>query len=415
MWEDILINSTQQEMRTCCYRTGTNLKVEEIKKLGPDVFNHHPDILKDKKEFTSTNSIPDSCHFCQVNWKNRESIIYNKWRQKDFSNKELKALATADRIARIEIYFGNTCNLACIYCNKEHSTKWAGLLGEKTRENKEWKQEMLSALFQYLERRLKSKNNAPMEFRFGGGEPFLNQGFFETLDKIIKIHRDSGSKQPGNKVTVLSNLSFDTSLVDRFIDVADQNPDWTWVVSGSVDAMGTKGEAIRSGLDFNKFSENFNRLAECKNVLVEILPSLNSLSLSETPNLLAWSLDIIRKHKIPPEMFDYGEHLITYPQELHISTLPSKYVSALDECIQTIEGTELHRKTHFFHRLKPIIGSRRGPKDLEQVDLFFKFMAKTHKVNYQEVFPILNEILDPEIAESLCQFIPQVIELWRKI
>ncbi len=397
MWNQIMINSMGQFLRTCWDRIGTEISIEEIEKFGPDVFTLHPDILKDRKHFLTKDSLPDKCLVCKFNWPSRAENLHNRWKEKSFTHWELKDLETADLIQRFEIYYGKTCNLACVYCNKEHSTRWEALLNHVTPDNPEWREAILKALYQYLERRIRSGNREPLDFRFGGGEPFLNPGYFETLESILEIYSENNIHIEGNTISVLSNLSYPHSLMERYIELANNHPSWKWIVSGSIDALGSVGENLRTGLEIEKFKKNLELLAKQKNIIIEIMPSISSISFPETPELLEWLLKFADEHGISNNRLDLSENLITNPYALNVSTLPEKYKEVVDHCLEIVRGTRFEHKSLYFEKIRSRIGTRRQPEHLDEIRLEMTQFGYAQRKNYFELFPILSDILDPSL------------------
>ncbi len=395
LWNQIYIKSGSRSISNCCFRPEIEVSLDTINEMGPNIFSFHPKSVADRKHFLSKTDLPSDCSTCKINWNSSKKVIHNEWRNQTFSKKQLKSLEKKDLLNYFEFHVGRTCNLSCIYCSPTHSTKWQKLLGQKIEDTSEWDQAIIKNFYLYLENRLKHSTPEPILFSFGGGEPFLNDSFFEMIDRIIFIYRKHNMLEIENRVQVISNLSLPEKKIEPFIKIAQKHPNWHWIVTGSLDAVSSVGEGIRPGLSVKKFQDNLHRLASSPPVKTWVLPSITSISLPETPELLRWSLDFIDEHKLEGEDFSYCANLVTTPQELHISTLPQHFKSVLDECIDTIKGTSLERDSYFFESLYPIIGTRRSPEDLTRVTRFFRHMSLKQNKDYFELFPILDTILDP--------------------
>ena len=201
----------------------------------------------------------------------------------------------------------------------------------------------------------------------------------------------------------MSNLNFSPTQLNKFIQLAENNPHWRWVVSGSLDAVGSKGEHIREGLDFELFRSNLMSLAKCENIEIEILPTVSSLSLPETPDLLLWILDFIKIYPSTKPPIWIGRNLVTWPAELHVGTLPIKFRATIDRCRSIVTGTALESLWGYLDQIDSLIASRRQPNQIKKVQSFFENMGKVQKKDYFSLFPVLGDILAPDTEKAAAQ------------
>ncbi len=394
MWTDINLNVFEKSIRTCCFRWTGETSKKEIDNLGGDAFLSLPIIKQAKKTFLTTNSFPKGCEKCEANWDCRSKVYYNKWKFDSFDEEKLNALESKDLISTIEIFPGNICNLSCLYCNEDHSSKWASIKGKGKFIDEKWEQSMLSVLSSYLKKRWSKPDSPPIEFKFGGGEPFLNKSFDLFLDRILEINSDSKYAPDDCTIFVISNLSFDTKLLNKFIHRVTKYSSFKWVICGSIDAIGKPAENIRNGLDFNQFVKNLEFLATNKQIKLELLPTLSILSLPEAPKFFNWVFSFIEKNQISKNRFWVNAHQVTHPYPMHISALPKSYISYMEETIKMLEGTFLSNLINFYENIIDNIGVDRTVKRIYELEKFYIEMGALQKKDYFKLFPVLNKVLN---------------------
>lgn len=202
---------------------------------------------------------------------------------------------------QLEIYFSNTCNLKCIYCN----SKFSSTIDNENRIHGQFDyghgtdqgapirifgkievnpniEEDTKKLFEWLNENIKSLNKVMIL----GGEPFLQK---ET-DKLITLLENTNN--PQLDLVVFSNLTVDTVRVQKWLDrmwklVEDNRINHLQVV-GSLDCWGPQAEYVRNGLDLKKYVGNLEYILQ----KTKITPSINSAMMALTVPTLP---DLIRK------------------------------------------------------------------------------------------------------------------------
>jgi hypothetical protein len=137
--------------------------------------------------------------------------------------------------------------------------------------------------------------------------------------------------------------------------------------------------------------------------MISFLPTISNISLASLPSLYDYIENNFNLH-------DYMKNwsilfnMIKIPKELYIGTLPNKYCNVVDNInkkfnewvkIQPLLIESHHFKT--IPKIKPLIGSQKNEKTLNEVRNFFIKQGKLKNKNYFEIFPHLNEICDPNI------------------
>ena len=138
----------------------------------------------------------------------------------------------------IQVQYENTCNLSCVYCGPQFSSKWAEL--------RDMRQGFRNPIT-ISDTVLKSLDMITL----AGGEPALIKSNVELLDRLWKINPDC-------QVIVNTNLTIVKSspVFERFIKFKNST------VIVSFEAVDKKYEYIRQGARWQEFSANMQWITE---------------------------------------------------------------------------------------------------------------------------------------------------------
>ena len=215
--------------------------------------------------------------------------------------KELEKDTTAVNVTptQLEIYFSNTCNLKCIYCNSKFSStidnenRIHGPFGYGFENNKGrpvWLygkieinpniKEDTDKLFVWLEEHIHELNKVMIL----GGEPFLQK---ETERMVELLERTSN---PNLTLVVFSNLTVDTDRVQKWLarmwSLVEQGKLNNLQVVGSLDCWGPQAEYVRNGLDLKKYVANFEFILNKTKITPSINSALMALTIPTLPDLI---------------------------------------------------------------------------------------------------------------------------------
>jgi len=138
----------------------------------------------------------------------------------------------------IDVRWTNTCNLACVYCSPEFSSRWADELGVVIDRPSDAQQQNFT---QYIYEHAHDLKHVYL----AGGEPLLMKQNLELLAKL----------NPDVNLRINTNLSkVDTGVFDRLCEF--QNVHWTV----SVESLAEQFEYIRFGGSWSDFGENLDRI-----------------------------------------------------------------------------------------------------------------------------------------------------------
>jgi organic radical activating enzyme len=192
--------------------------------------------------------------------------------------------------AILEVYFNNTCNLSCLYCNPGLSSsidqeyrkfgdfsvggvKLEALAQKHIQDLEEpfwaWTQDN----FRKLER-----------FHFLGGEPFYQK----QLDKFLDFVENSPA--PNCEFGVVTNLMIPLpalqSKIIKIKNILAQRKLKRFDITVSIDCWGEAQEYVRYGLDLNTWTTNFEYLLSQKWIKLNINQNISALTVKTMPELI---------------------------------------------------------------------------------------------------------------------------------
>ena len=167
-------------------------------------------------------------------------------------------------------------------------------------------------------------------FRITGGEPLLNKDTWDVLDYII--NEPNPNKEL--KLAINSNLGVPDKLIDRLIEkikkIEDGNKVKELIIFTSADAWGEQAEYIRTGLEFNRFWDNVNKILEaCPRVIITFMATYNALSVFNYSKLISEVYNLKRIYGNTDRYWNSATFLDTsylrYPTHQTVKVLPHQF------------------------------------------------------------------------------------------
>jgi len=200
---------------------------------------------------------------------------------------------------QLEIYFSNTCNLKCLYCN----SKFSSTIDNENRINGKWVhgdqkdfgkhlflpgkieinpniEEDTDKLFVWLDEHIHELNKVMIL----GGEPFLQK---ETERMVELLERTSNPKLT---LVVFSNLTVDPARVQKWLarmwNLVERGKLNNLQVVGSLDCWGPQAEYVRKGLDLKKYVNNMEFILNKTKITPSINSAMMALTIPTLPDLI---------------------------------------------------------------------------------------------------------------------------------
>lgn len=259
---------------------------------------HNSSFKKEQRAKMLAGERPKECEYC---WK-IEDLGKNYFSDRHYKTSEWWAWDKIDEISNsdpyadiypryLEVSFSNACNFACAYCSPEISSKWM----EDIKQNGKYPMEFGSHDLDWLKKAGRypyknSEHNPYSEafmkwfpeamkhiqvFRMTGGEPTMSKEFWETLE-LIK------SNPPASiELGINTNLGVPDAMIDRLIETVNSLEGKVKDIQFYTSAESTFGQAeyVRDGINYMKWYSNVERILTETNFRVNIMTTVNILSL----------------------------------------------------------------------------------------------------------------------------------------
>jgi organic radical activating enzyme len=209
------------------------------------------------------------------------------------------------RALMLEIILKNTCDMQCVYCSHHYSSRW---LAERLKY-KEIPENQLSAENPEVDPNLRNKllqwvrdegAHTMRAINFIGGEPSLIPDFYELSEEMVEIFKEKGNKEV--YLSLVTNLNSLPKIFDKFLDhLKKLSQSFSRLdIAISMEAFGERAEYIRHGLNWQRWSENFEKLIQNKtdNMSLSIIPTTNLLSISSLPQFIEYLGEISEKYSV---------------------------------------------------------------------------------------------------------------------
>ena len=208
----------------------------------------------------------------------------------------------------IDVRWTNTCNLACVYCSPEFSSRWADELGVVIDRPSDAQQKNFT---QYIYEHAHNLKHVYL----AGGEPLLMKENLELLELLQRVN-------PDVNLRVNTNLTKTTTQVfDRICEF--KNVHWTI----SVETQEDEFEYIRFGHTWPDFLENLTRIQQLDHRV-----SFNMLWFLLNYDTVFDCVDYLKGLGFHNNSFVIGA-LLT-PEYLNIRHLPDSVLNLLKHKIQ---------------------------------------------------------------------------------
>ena len=294
----------------------------------------------------------------------------------------------------LEIYIDNTCNLSCVYCVPELSSR----IDFEMKKYGEFSKNGLTLKSSYS----KHSNYADIQNNFWswmvknasglkrlhllGGEPFYQKQFDDFLNffnenpcpnlefNIVTNLMLSGEKLKGY-IERIKNL-----IIDKKISRLD--------ITASIDCWGPQQEFVRFGLDLTQWEENFRYLIDQRWIKLNINNTISILTVKTLPDLLDKLSQWAENRKI--------EHYFTqvyYPSYMTLDILGKEEFQKDFSKILSMMETKSWRGTEAKKQMEGIISTNVSAKfnQTETLKLltFLDEMDRRRNTNWRELFPWL--------------------------
>jgi len=302
----------------------------------------------------------------------------------------------------LEIYFNNTCNLACVYCGPHISSKFndevrkfgdikiPGFEKKLFVKNHEAFSSMTDSLWKYLHDQ--DRYQHIRHFHILGGEPFMQKELDQCID-FWKMHPN-----PSLTINLITNLIMDhdkfREKISRFVELIESNSIYQLEITASIDSWGAEQEYTRYGIDLDVWEENFKYLLDKEGIVVSIHSCLSILSVKgqaalfnkingwnkiKTGSPVSYSFDVVleQPHLLPTiaghELFeqDFADVLNCMPAETEHQIACKKQMEGVVNLVKSKE---------------------KNPESLRLLRDYLDELDRRRKTNWRDIFPWLVDL-----------------------
>lgn len=286
-WSTIYLNRGTTHS---CHRASTS----ELTTANFNSFHNTPIKLEARRTMLAGQWPSGGCEYCQgIEQTNGYS---DRLLQNSIPNlypPELDTNPTAIEIdpTILEVFFDNTCNLSCLYCFPEVSSKIAseynrfgpfnqnGVVLQQV--DKKHIEELAPAFWDWMS----GNFHKLRRLHYLGGEPFLQK----QLSRLFEFINDNPN--PQCELNLVSNLQIPH---ERFVEKLEEIKKLLAVrklkrldITASIDCWGPEQEYVRSGMTLTQWIQNFEYLLSQRWITVNINQTISALTIKSMPELIS--------------------------------------------------------------------------------------------------------------------------------
>lgn len=289
------------------FNSGTSASCHRTKKysIDPDNFDQFhnlPEKLQAREMMLNGQWPGAGCQVCrrteEAGGISDRQVQHLQTDNKNLVPPELWSDATATSVTPtiLEVWFKNTCNMACVYCGSHFSSRWQeenNKFGKEfvyydnpydmgVAQHNPYYDKMVADFWQWLE---KNNNYKKIQrYHVLGGEPFL----MKELDDSIDFWNQHPN--PDLVFSVITNLNIPTKRFEQYVQKFEKlvlnKKIWKLQLTASLDGWGPEQEYVRYGLDLDLWRKNFELLINKPWVVLSINSSISALSIKSMPALM---------------------------------------------------------------------------------------------------------------------------------
>ena len=362
-----------------------------------DSFHNTPVKIADRQAMLQGNWPESSCGYC----KNIEQAggTSDRHLHLDHPNRvpvelllDPQAVTVTPTI--LEVYFNNTCNLSCLYCipelssriNQENTRHGSfdsnGVSLESVTINPEH-----SLIVEKFWQWMHANSQQLRRLHVLGGEPFYQTEFDRCLEYFTQ------HPHPELEFNVVSNLMIDHNklfdYVKKFKELLSQRHLKRVDITCSIDCTGPEQEFVRYGMDINRWIYNFDILRQQKWLTLNINQTISVLTVKSMPNLMRW-LATWRQQRPVGHFFS-----VVAPQPSYLDPAilgPGVFDKDFEQTIELMPNDI--GKQYMTGIAQSIQNSRRNPTEMLKLLTFLNEKDRRRGTSWQTVFPWLAKELE---------------------
>jgi len=400
-WLTLYLSLDQINM---CHRTGGfNLSPDDNFKD----FNKHPKLVEERKRMVDGKWPKDSCQYCKrvedSGGKSERQVFtpMNNWNPHEIMYSENNELQDEVTPTCVEVYFKNTCNLACTYCTPQFSSKIEAEIKKYGPASKYYSLDgNFSSSNRYEKRKgefwewMHEHSHKIKMFHILGGEPLYQK---EEFEECLSFFEESENDNSNIGIKMFSNLMHKPRLFKQKLAriqkmIATGKID-NWIVVCSIDAWGPEQEYSRYGIDLEQWEENFNTLMELDGITVQVHSTICPLTTPTNWELRQKVLDYQLRYD---KEIEQSWNIIQNPPFLDPTKFGSYVLPDLQKLIDLVnpDTKEFDMLTGYYKAIES------NEPDLEMLREFVSYsdkMDQRRNLDWRAVYPELSAYVHGQI------------------
>jgi len=271
-----------------------------------------------------------------------------------------------------DVRFSNICNMACIMCGPEFSSKWQTelKLDGKILNNFDDK----NKTYEFINNHAKNVES----IYFAGGEPLVMDEHYYILEKLVSIGRTNVNLHYNSNILKLTHRNKNvTDLWKQFKRVS---------IAPSIDAMGPQAEYIRYGTIWNQLEKNLLQLRDTPDIWVEPQVTVGIYNAIHFTKLIKFFLD--------NDIQSYDFNMVE-GNEYNMAHMPEKLKQeAKDNLYQFADTLTLEQKEKFLDKSQQIVerlDTKTNPFAIQGFVKKIKKIDSTRNLNFTDHFPEISK------------------------
>lgn len=411
---------------SCHHPAPHKIPIEEI--LEDPAALHNSKFKKHQRSLMLQGIRPEECDYCwniedlnkdyfsDRHYKSSDTWAWDRFKEVSKSNPTENVFPSY-----LEVSFSNACNFKCVYCSPEISSQWLDEIQRfgpypisKSSHDLNWLKQVerypykhsddnpyVNAFWKWFPTAIKHLK----VFRITGGEPLMSKDVWKVLD-YIKV-----SPQPSLELAINTNLCVEDKLISKFISAVNelQNSVKKIEIYTSLESTGNQAEYARYGLDYNKWLENVNKVLTETALNVNIMTTINVLSLPTFNNFIEVIMQLRTKYNTD---FAYNRiplsvNYLRWPPHLSVKILDqsdrekySKEIKKYCESWLKYFSTEKYARLYLeeWDQIQRfcdyLIQDEKLVQEKQDFITFVNELDKRRNTNFSNTFPEYNKLLN---------------------
>ena len=394
-WSTIYLNLLST---ASCHRVlPTKFELENF-----DNFHNIPKKLADRRLMLKGEWPSGGCEYCKDietagGWSDRQHNLDIRGLTPPELEIDPTAISVTPRI--VEIFAQNTCNLSCIYCNGNLSSK----IEQENIKHGAFNSNGVSipiintptvAAQEYFDRFviwIEKNIHQLKRLHLLGGETFIQHDLMNSILNILEK-----SPNPDLQLCIFSNMNVPDKYwnlyINRIKDLQHRGHIQYFDLTASIDCWGPEQEYVRSGLNLKKFEERFKWASEQGDWLrLNVNQTVTAMTVKTMPDLID-KIKYYSKTKHIGHYFQFytGPNIFHHPKifawdfwkndfEKILKTMPTDTLEQ-QEAIPRMQGLQSLLQQHQQHDLHAI----------QQLHTYLDELDRRRSTDWKVLFPYLN-------------------------